>query len=226
MEPAVTIDSLKKSVLYSEQLGIDLSKKNDEELFKWFLASILFGARISETIAVHTYNAFRKYALLSPERILAAGWDFLVNPVMREGGYVRYDEKTSSKMLRVCEKLIREYEGSLGNLHDLSGNEKDLENRLLDFYGVGPVTVNIFLRELRPFWKKADPEPLPIVKQVARKLKINLKDYERKSIVFARIEAGLIRLRKDARFAMSGPALMTTDRKGVSEMPDGTATAD
>jgi hypothetical protein len=26
-----------------------------------------------------------------------------------------------------------------------------------------PVTVNIFLRELRPYWTKADPEPLPIV---------------------------------------------------------------
>jgi hypothetical protein len=38
---------------------------------------------------------------------------------------------------------------------------------LLDFYGVGEVTANIFLRELRPYWKKADPEPLPIVRRLA-----------------------------------------------------------
>jgi endonuclease III len=196
MQPAITIDFLKKSPLYSEELGIDLGKRKDEELFKWFLASILFGARISEVIARHTYYSFKKYALLSPEKILEAGWDFLVNPVMREGGYVRYDEKTSSKILRICDKLIREYEGSLEKLHNLSEDKSALENRLLDFYGVGPVTVYIFLRELRPFWKKADPEPLPLVYQLARKLKIDVKDYDRKSIVFARIEAGLIRLRK------------------------------
>lgn len=51
----INIDNLKGSLLYSEELGIDLKKNNDDELFKWFLASILFGARISETIAkIHT----------------------------------------------------------------------------------------------------------------------------------------------------------------------------
>jgi hypothetical protein len=47
----VDISKLKKSRLYSEELGIDLGKNDEGELFKWFLASILFGARISETIA-------------------------------------------------------------------------------------------------------------------------------------------------------------------------------
>ena len=32
---------------------------------------------------------------------------------------------------------------------------RDLEQTLLAFYGIGPVTMNIFLRELRPFWTKA-----------------------------------------------------------------------
>jgi len=57
--------------------------------------------------------------------------------------------------------------------------------------------VNIFLRELRPYWKKANPEPLLIVKRIARKLGIDLNKHNRKSLVFTRIEAGLIRLRKD-----------------------------
>lgn len=192
----VSLKDLKKSKLYSEELGINLKSKKDSELFKWFLASVLFGARISETIAKNTYKTFERYKLLTPRAILRAGWSFLVNPVMREGGYVRYDGKTSTEVLRNCEQLLSEYRGSLNRLHEVSKDSRDLEERLLKFYGVGPVTVNIFLRELRPFWKKADPEPLPIVKRLARKYKINLKSYKRKSITFARIEAGLIRLRR------------------------------
>ncbi len=62
---------------------------------------------------------------------------------------------------------------------------------------MGPVTTNIFLRELRHVWKKANPEPLPIVKKIARKLKIRLpKTKKRKTEKFVRLEAALIRLRK------------------------------
>ncbi|MDI6890793.1 MAG: hypothetical protein QMC83_07650 [Thermodesulfovibrionales bacterium] len=191
------IDELKRSLLYSEELRIELKKNNDDELFKWFLASILFGARISETIAKNTYKAFEKYNLLEPQKILEAGWDFLVDPIMREGGYVRYDFKTSTKILKICGTFIKEYDGSLKKLHDESKDKNDLENRLLDFYGIGPVTMNIFLRELRPYWEKADPEPLPIVRKIAQKLGIALNKYGRKSPTFARIEAGLIRLRRN-----------------------------
>jgi hypothetical protein len=186
------------SPLFSEELGIRIEKNTDAELFKWFLASILFGARISETIARNTYGSFKKRGLLTPARIISAGWDYLVNPVMREGGYVRYDGKTSSKMLKICGKLMREYGGSLKKLHGAAKDSADLEARLLDFYGIGPVTVNIFLRELRPFWEKADPEPLPAVKETARRLKVDLDCCERKSLDFARLEAGLIRMRKIA----------------------------
>lgn len=193
------IDELKRSLLYSEELGIDLKKNSDNELFKWFLASILYGARITESIAKNTYRTFERYNLLEPQKILDAGWDFLVNPIMREGGYVRYDFKTSTKILKICETLIREYDGSLKKLHGVSRDAKDLEKRLLNFYGIGPVTMNIFLRELRPHWRKADPEPLPIVRNIAQNLGISLNEYNRKSLLFARFEAGLIRLRRGQR---------------------------
>jgi len=42
---------------YSEELGINLKSRKSEKIFKWFLASILYGARISETIAKNTYRA-------------------------------------------------------------------------------------------------------------------------------------------------------------------------
>lgn len=189
--------ALLRSELYSEELGIDLAADSDSELFKWFLACVLLGARISETIAKHTYRTFERHGLLMPERILRAGWDYLVNPIMREGGYVRYDGKTSNEVLRNCEMLLKEYGGSFKRLHALARDSRDLEERLDRFFGVGPVTVNIFLRELRPRWAKADPEPLPAVKAMARRLKLDLGKHDRKSMAFVRLEAGLIRHRKE-----------------------------
>ena len=195
----VNMNKLKRSKLYSEELNIDLKRNSDKEFFKWFLASILFGARISETIAKNTYRTFEKYNLLEPKKILSAGWDFLVNPIMREGGYVRYDGKKSTQILRNCQTLIKEYKGSLKILHKEAKNSDDLEDKLIDFYGIGPVTANIFLRELRPFWRKSNPEPLPIVKKVAGVYKIDLNKYNRKSLTFVRIEAGLIRLGREIK---------------------------
>jgi endonuclease III len=189
--------TLERSLLYSEELGIDLAKRSDGTYFRWFLASLLFGARISETTAKNTYRSFIRHGLTSPGKILDAGWDFLVCPVMREGGYVRYDGRKSTQVLRDCEMLIADYRGSLIRLHDLARNTRDVEERLLAFYGVGPVTANIFLREMRPFWPKADPDPLPSVKRLARRLAIDLSQYRRKSLTFVRLEAGLIRRRRE-----------------------------
>lgn len=189
--------TLTRSPLYSEELGIDLAQRTEAAYFRWFLASLLFGARISETTAKNTYRAFIRHGLTSPTKILAAGWDFLVYPVMREGGYVRYDGRKSAQVLRDCETLIIDYHGSLRRLHDAACNARDLEERLLAFYGIGPVTTNIFLRELRFIWAKADPDPLPAVKRLAKRLRIDLARYPRKSLAFARIEAGLIRRRRE-----------------------------
>jgi hypothetical protein len=191
------LPAFEKSLLYSEELGIDLAEGTDAVYFRWFLASLLFGARITETIAKNTYRAFLRHGLTSPGRIVGAGWDFLVNPIMREGGYVRYDGRKSAQVLRDCERLLADYRGSLRRLHDAARDARDIEATLLTFYGVGPVTTNIFLRELRPYWSKADPEPLPIVKRLAKKLKLDLARYPRKSLIFARVEAGLIRKRRE-----------------------------
>lgn len=197
--PKASLWSLQRSPLYSEQLGIQLTKCTNQEYFKWFLASVLFGGRISETIARHTYQIFQGYGLLTPRKILACEWDFLVNPIMREGGYVRYDGRKSEQILRNCETLLNDYGGRLTTLHLRASDSIDLERRLAAFFGIGPVTVNIFLRELRPFWRKADPEPLARVKQTASALGIDLTDWNRKSMKFVRTEAGLIRLSQSRR---------------------------
>jgi len=187
---------LQHSKLYSEELGIELARNDDAEYFKWFLASTLFGGRISETIAKHTYQSFKRHDLLTPRKILRAGWHYLVNPVMREGGYVHYDESKSRQILRNSQQLLNEYGGSLQRLHELAKDANDLESRLQIFHGIGPVTVNIFLRELRPYWRKANPEPLPVVQKIAKQMSVDIESLNRKTVTFTRLEAGLIRLRK------------------------------
>ena len=192
----IDVAELERAELYSEELGIDLSTGEDDALFAWFLASLLFGARISEEIARNTYRSFERHGLLSPERISDAGFEFLVDPVMREGGYVRYDNRRSRQVLRDCETLEAEYGGSLNALHDAASDADDLEARVDAFYGVGPVTTNIFLRELRPVWEKADPDPLPVVVETADRLGVDLDRYDRGSETFARVESGLVRRRR------------------------------
>jgi hypothetical protein len=199
----ITLPALKRSPLYSEELGIALAARDDDQYFRWFLASLLFGGRISETIARRTYEAFCRHRLTTPREIIAKGWDFLVNPIMREGGYVRYDGRKSDQVLRDCRTLLEEYGGSLSRLHAAASDAHDLEDRIQAFYGVGPVTANIFLRELRPFWRKADPEPLPRVAALAQALGIDLARFNRRTLAFARIEAGLIRLAHRRRLSKS-----------------------
>lgn len=182
--------------LYSESLGIALDSKKNSEIFKWFLASILFGKRIGENTAAKTYKEFEKENLTTPENILDAGWDKLV-AVLDSGGYIRYDFSTASKLLTIMNQIQKKYGGSLSSLYELSADSKELENRLLEFSGVGPVTVNIFLRELRHVWKKVDPNFSPFVKDAAEKLKIDLKKYNRKTKSFVRLECALLRLGKN-----------------------------
>ncbi len=205
--PSPTLAALTQAPLYAEELGLDLASGRERDLFLWFLASLLFGQRISETIARRTFDSFLRHGLTSPQAITAAGWDYLVNPVMREGGYVRYDESKSRKILSACRTLLDEYDGSLARLHEAARDPRDLEARLLAFYGVGPVTANIFLRELRPYWAKADPAPLPAVRALARRLHVPLGRYDRKGVTFARLEAALIRLRHAARRARAPAAV-------------------
>ena len=88
------------------------------------------------------YTAFVRHRLLTPTTILDAGLEFLIDPIMREGGYVRYDGRKSTQILRDCRTLIDDYGGSLRRLHQVPKDREDLEWRLLDLYGVGPITVN------------------------------------------------------------------------------------
>jgi len=135
-----------KRKIFSTDLGIDLQSGREEDLFKWFLACLLFGKPIQQEIAKRAYLEFLKAGLVTPERILEAGWDELVR-VLDEGSYVRYDFSTATKLLDVC-RMLKEKYGTITILIHQSGSRKELEKRLLEFKGVGPKTAEIFIRDL------------------------------------------------------------------------------
>src|SRR5436305_6029312 len=139
---------MEQKKIYAHELGIDLSSKQETEYFKWFLASLLFGKPIQQDVAKRAYGEFVKEGLVTPEAILQAGWDKLVE-VLDRGHYVRYDFSTATKLLDVAKALKEKY-GTMTNLINRSQTPEELSSHLEEFKGVGPKTAEIFLRDLAP----------------------------------------------------------------------------
>ena len=99
---------------YACFLRIDLASRREEELFKWFLACLLFGKPIQTEIAEQAYRELLAARLTNPGAILHAGWNKLVL-LLDRAHYVRYDFSTATKLLEVCQELKRRY-GTMTNL--------------------------------------------------------------------------------------------------------------
>ena len=194
---------------YSEEFGLNLNRKEDR--YKWFIASILFAKRISSKIAAKTFRKFMEEDLTNPKNILSAGWNRLVE-ILDLGGYVRYDFSTATNILEAVRLLIEKYDGDIDKIHQRARDPKDLERRLMEFKGIGPTATNIFLRELRGIWTKADPKPTSLVILAAKNLGIiksekidaakrELEDFWRQNVVegydFVNFETALLRVGKD-----------------------------
>ncbi|PGH10690.1 hypothetical protein AJ80_07446 [Polytolypa hystricis UAMH7299] len=136
-----------KHPIYAADLAIDLSSGQESEYFKWFLACLLFGKPIQQDIAKSAYEALTHDGVTSPRSILDTGWDTLVE-ILDRAHYVRYDFSTATKLLDVSKKCVDEY-GSFGRLLDEAGSVDGVVERLEEFSGVGPKTVEIFLRDMR-----------------------------------------------------------------------------
>lgn len=182
---------------YSEMLGIDLRRRPE----LWFLAAILYGKPIREETATKTYRLFKQHGLTSAKKIAAAKWRHLVD-ILDEGGYTRYDFSTADRLHLVFGDLEKNYHGKLWNLYGQAKDSDDLERLLMGLgKGVGPVTVSIFLRDMRRVWKKAEPKPSPLVLSAMKRLKIrDLKAFSRThGLDTIRLETALLRYGKSMR---------------------------
>ncbi|MCW8155651.1 DNA methylase [Stutzerimonas stutzeri] len=135
----------------AEDLGIDVTR-GEVELFKWFVASFLFGKRIQRDIAAEAYRVLvERNQLDTPRKLRDCGQRRLVQ-LLGQARYVRYDESTATRLLKLGDKLLAEYDGRLGCLRELGVTRDGVEKRLLAFEGVGPKTVEIFMREAARVW--------------------------------------------------------------------------
>jgi hypothetical protein len=135
---------------YSSELGIDVDR-GDPEVERWFVAATLFGTRISTRIAG---RAFAELDRAGIRRIVDAGdreWEELV-ALLDAGGYARYDFRTATRLQELARVVSTRYRGSVPSMaKDVSDGDK-LCAIFDELPGWGPVTVELFLRELRGTW--------------------------------------------------------------------------
>jgi endonuclease III len=128
-------------------LNIHLGKDDEHALFKWLIASFLMGKRIRSEIAVDAYKVIiEKHQRDTPRKLGACTHSDLVK-MLGEGSYARYDESTAERLLKLSKKLNDEYCGKVANIREASEDRADFEKRLGDFEGIGPKTVEIFMRD-------------------------------------------------------------------------------
>lgn len=136
------------TTITADDLGLRVERK-EREIFKWFLASYLFGKRIHQDVARKTWEVFMKHGIDSPKKIANQSHQQLVD-LLGEGAFRRYDESTARNMLDMARTLVRDYHGNLLNMYDSCTDEKDFMKKVLELKGVGPKTAEVFMREAQP----------------------------------------------------------------------------
>lgn len=143
--------------LFSEEIGIDLASNSPSELFCWLLAALLFSTRISHAIASKSARVLVQRGWRTALALARTTWQDRVT-ALDEGGYVRYDERTSTMLGHDAELLIERYRGDLRNLREEAARDPARERSLLmELKGIGEVGVNISFREVQLVWPELFP---------------------------------------------------------------------
>ena len=140
---------------YSAELGIDVDA-GDAEVERWFLAATLFGTRISASVAERTFGVLSRAGLArigQARHILAE--DLVA--CLDEGGYTRYDFRTADRLQALSEVIGERYDGQAAVIGQMFTTYPELRQALDALPGWGPVTIELFLRELRGVWPGAQP---------------------------------------------------------------------
>ncbi len=134
-----------KPIHHAADFDLDVMS-GDDDMFRWFLLSYLFGKPIQSSVAANTWKLFIARKVDTPWAIADMSRRTLVR-LLDEGKYTRYDEVTARALQTCMEQLIRDYEGSLVLMAESSMDEDEFSKRLQTLYGVGPKTAEIFMRE-------------------------------------------------------------------------------
>jgi endonuclease III len=129
----------------AEDLGIDTRQAHG--LYQWLLASFLIGKRIRASVAVQAYRTLvDSHGLATPGKLAACSHRELVR-LLGQAGYARYDESTARRLRVLGARLEKGLEAQLEALRQGVQDVAGFEQWLLGFEGVGPKTLEIFMRE-------------------------------------------------------------------------------
>lgn len=209
---------------YSRELGINLSKSDQHELFLWLIASKLSGTRVNDDVAKKAYKAMISRGLDNPKSIVEAE-DAIISKALSASGFMKDDFTIVRELKEISRAIIEEYDGDLNLVHKQASDSQSLEQLLSGLPGMGPITTKVFLRELRGIWDKANPLPAHSTACSARRIGLtrilakNDEDllnvlellqkfwskFEVPDREFADFEVGLLRLGKN--FCLKGKCL-------------------
>ncbi|AUZ46781.1 DNA methylase [Pseudomonas orientalis] len=131
----------------ASELGIELKADDDSSLFKWFIASFLMGKRIQAPIAAQAYKVIVEEEGRDTPRKLQHCTSRQLVAMLGRAHYVRYDETTAQRLLDLSAKLNADYSGKITRMLEASDGRQAFEKRLGEFDGVGPKTIEIFMRD-------------------------------------------------------------------------------
>lgn len=139
---------------YSAALGIDVDA-GDAQVERWFVAATLFGARIPARTAEKTFRLFAAAGVARIGQLRHAPSGDLI-AVLDAGGYARYDFRTATRLVELSEIVGERYGDQVAVIGRTYTACADLSAALDALPGWGPVTIRLFLRELRGVWPGAD----------------------------------------------------------------------
>ncbi|WP_149182860.1 endonuclease [Streptomyces sp. TRM49041] len=141
---------------YADDAGIRL-KDTPQPLYQLLVLAHLLSARIRADVAVAAARALFDAGMRDPRHMKDATWQQRVD-ALGEGGYRRYDERTSTQLGRAAELLLDAYGGDLRRMHKEAGDDPGRLRQLLqEVPGIGPAGADIFLREVQGVWRECAP---------------------------------------------------------------------
>lgn len=184
---------------FSDELKIHVEKNTPAPLFQMLCASLLYSARISAASSTSAMKALIEAGLTTPKKMAEATWQDRVD-VITWHGYKRYDERTSTMLGEMAERVLHHYGGDLRKLREAAEHDVERERTLLrEFKGIGTTGASIFLREVQVAWD----EVFPFVDEKVAKAAVQLglpRDPKRLAELvggrrdFARLAAALVRV--------------------------------
>ncbi|MEU6346906.1 endonuclease [Streptomyces sp. NPDC046977] len=141
---------------YAEDAGITM-KNTPQPLYQALVAACLLSARIKASVATAAAHELFAAGMRNPRRMSEATWQQRVD-ALGKGHYRRYDERTATQLGDGARLLLDRYGGDLRRLRDEAAEDPDeLRRALRRIPGLGPVGVDIFLREVQAVWPEAGP---------------------------------------------------------------------